>query len=204
MGIQDAPQRVDLDLLRAQRKWIYNATSEREDSGYFDWGEMSPDGVYFKIGKSDQLVYCSLEEDPGGAAQFRVVLMCWKRAGHSADLAWRIELSAEKQPVRGTLLRHACGLELHLTRTSGNLTKSTVDIDGFHPDRKHPSWKLAQADLEARQTWVHYHYNWHGDAALGNYVDLHGDMDMQFGMESLENGQFLIPKAERRLLKPTR
>lgn len=192
-----APTSVDLKNLRVRREWLYNKTWEREDSGNFDWGEASPDGVFYPAGGSDTLYYCSFfggEDDP---ADDRFYVTCWVRQGKQAVRRWQVKLLPGKEPVRGTLLRHAAGQTMIYT-TGRNGKTFQADIKGFHPDRTSAQWKLAQTDMERRQTLVHYHFNWHGDPSLGHYVDLHGDNDVQTGMQALDlsGPPMIIPKAE--------
>lgn len=208
MFTQSAGQvpKVDLKQLKAGRKWLFEATNEREGSGYFDNGEASPDGILFEVGQSDVLYYCSMfldDEQPKNNGYF---VTCWTREGSKAKRLWQVKLLPGREQVKGSLLRFAGSktVEMYFSKDDGKGGQSSghVKINGFHPDSKAEAWKLAQGAMEADKVLVHYHFNWHGDPSLGHYVDLHDAKGAEFGNEILDRSQdFIITKKEKALLK---
>lgn len=186
--------------IEAERKWLFKVTNELEDSGYFDFGEASPVGVFFPVGQSSPLYYLSLEvADQQKDCRFWVTR--WDRKAGKAEKTWQVKLLPGKQPVKGTLLRAAADQSIRYSSSrfdekAKKRVEIDINIDGFHPDHSSSEWKRAKEAMEARQTFVHYHFSWHGDPSLGHYVDLHTDMNVQFGNEEWENGSFAMPKAE--------
>lgn len=198
--------KVDLKQLQARRQWLFKATNEREDSGYFDCGEASPDGVLFEIGKSDVLYYCSMFIDDAKPKNDGYFVTCWTRQGEQAKRLWQVKLIPGKESVKGTLLKFAAGKTAKTTtyvpKDSGIAQRIHHNLEGTHPNRKTQEWKLAQAAMESDKTLVHYHFNWHGDPFLGHYVDLHYAKGADVGNEPLDgSGDFRITKKEKALLK---
>ncbi len=187
----------EIESLRRRREWLYDKTWEREDSGNFDWGEASPDGAFFPAGEADKLYYCSFFGGEDTPSDDRFYVTCWERVNNAPVRRWQLILKPGKEKVRGTLLRHAGGQTMAYTASRNGKTYK-ADIQGFHPDRASAQWKLAQPEMEKRQTLVHYHVNWHGDPSLGHYVDLHGDNNVQTSFQSMDpSGPSMpIPKAE--------
>ncbi|HLP00329.1 MAG TPA: hypothetical protein VK171_17160 [Fimbriimonas sp.] len=199
-------QKVDLKELQARRLWLYEASAERENLGYFDMGEAAPDGIFFGLGESDTLYYCSMYIDDAQPKNDRYFVTCWTRHGEQPKRLWQVKLLPGKESVKGTLLKYASEQTVQTTTYVAKADKTAQSIhhkvDGTHPDRKTQEWKLAQAVLESDMTLVHYHFNWDGDPALGNFADLHGTKGADGRNEPLEGrGDFRITNQEIALLK---
>jgi hypothetical protein len=189
---QSLPSAGAIKQLRLDREWLFSQTHKRNGSGYWDWGESSPDGILFPIGRGDRLFYCAYvpRKKPNDD---RFVVTCWFRKGNRVTREWQFWLRPGKDNFKatGTLLRHACSFSV--SWSEGRTRKNSDQIawihhkwDGFHPVRNSAEWQKAKTELEKRQPLVHYHFNWHGDASLGNYVDVHDENDKASETEQLE------------------